>query len=457
MQSNWSNKKKWFIISPFIAFIVFKISSFPVYIDEATTFLEYSSQGFWTTLTTYNEPNNHVFFSLLATLAVKLPIDPLIAMRLINLVLSIICLSLLYDFLKKKFSETSTLIAFTFFVFSYAYTFYSIFARGYLLIILFTLISFLLIDKIQDKFEFRFYFLFGLVTTLGFFTIPIYLYVSLSFGIILIIQFWKDKKKLMTFIITYFISGIGVFILYLPIIYFNGIKSITNNEYSQPKLKSEVIDFLKTSWFGFYDKIFGVQSGLIFMALIGISMFHLIRKNTNKQIDINLLVFLIIPFLGVYFQNVIPGFRTWIYVLVPITIALASYIENYEKNVNENLKWLTTVLLLVTIPIIQVKIFNKSNPYAGRENDIEANRIARFLKSIPERRNLLFLDGKKDYDIVIYLFERERNRKNNKIFFDHNLEKQPKNTIIISKKAISSSNKIVLIKKFKTKFIYKLM
>ena len=153
----------------------------------------------------------------------------------------------------------------------------------------------------------------------------------------------------------------------------------------------------------------------------------------------------------------IPGFRTWIYVLVPITIALASYIGHYEKYISKNLKLIITVLLIVIIPLIQIKIFNKSNPYAGHENDIEANKIALFLKSISAQKNLLFLDGRKDYDNVIYLFERERNGKQNKIFFDDNYEKQPKNTIIISKKEISVSNKIVLIKKFKTKFIYKLV
>jgi hypothetical protein len=454
-----SNKKKWFIIIPFVTFIAYKIGSFPVYIDEATTYLEYSSLGFWTTLTTYNEPNNHVFFSLLTALTLKTPIDPLISMRLTNLVFSIICLSLLYDFLRKKFSEASTLIGFIFFVSNYAFMFYSIFARGYLLIILFTLLSFILIDKIQNKYSIQTYIYFGIITFLGFFTIPIYLYVSLSMSIIILIQFIRNKKKILMFILIYFLSGIIVFLLYLPIIYYNGIKSITQNEYTKSKTFSEIIEFLKSSWFGFYDKIFGVKSGFIFLAFVVISLFHLIRKQSNRQIDVNLFVFLMLPFFAVLIQKVIPGYRTWTYILVPLTISLTSYIERYKNLFSEKSNKIVIIFLVLIIPLIQIRTFNKSNPNSGHPNDIEANKIATFLFSISEKNNLFFLDGSKDYDAVIYLFERERERKGkqNKIYFNDNYSNQPKNTILISKNEISNSNKIILIKKFKNKLIYKIV
>jgi hypothetical protein len=166
-----------------------------------------------------------------------------------------------------------------------------------------------------------------------------------------------------------------------------------------------------------------------------------------------------LPFFAVLIQKVIPGYRTWTYILVPLTISLTSYIERYKNLFSEKSNKIVIIFLVLIIPLIQIRTFNKSNPNSGHPNDIEANKIATFLFSISEKNNLFFLDGSKDYDAVIYLFERERERKGkqNKIYFNDNYSNQPKNTILISKNEISNSNKIILIKKFKNKLIYKIV
>jgi hypothetical protein len=77
-----SNTIIYLILIIFSVFNIIKKLNFPVYIDEASTYIDYTSKGLWISLSKYYEPNNHVFFSLIVTLFQKLPIDPLLAMRI---------------------------------------------------------------------------------------------------------------------------------------------------------------------------------------------------------------------------------------------------------------------------------------------------------------------------------------------------------------------------------------
>ena len=439
------------ILIIYLIFIISKIDLFPVYIDEATTFVDYTSKGFWISLSKYYEPNNHVFFSLLITLFQKLPIDPLIAMRIPNILIGTVSIGILYYYLKNKYSISTTLICIILFSFSYSVLFYSIFARGYLTIIACTLITFFLLEKIEKDARNKYFILLGTITTIGFFTIPIYLYVTLTFVCIILLRFRKNARILKRLFWTYLITGLFVILLYLPIILTNGLDALIKNKYNTQKSINEILEFLTNSWIGFYDKIWGIQTGLLMFFLIISASILLIKYRSERRVAIEFLIAITLPFLFVILHKVIPGFRTWTYIIIPMIFLIAALTEVCVNILSNNLKYPATIIICSFSILTQLYIFNKSHPIAGHPNDIQANKIANYLmKSFPTNK-INFEDGRKDYDAVIYLFEHKRMHLNNNVSFKVIPQKEI-NVVSINKFKKSSKHKVL--QKFSSKIIY---
>ena len=57
-----SNKYLLVLIIPIFASVFYALKM-PVSYDEAWTFLNFTNKGFFTSITSYDDPNNHVLFS----------------------------------------------------------------------------------------------------------------------------------------------------------------------------------------------------------------------------------------------------------------------------------------------------------------------------------------------------------------------------------------------------------
>jgi hypothetical protein len=446
-----SNTILYLILIIFSFFNIIKNLNFPVYIDEATTYIDYTSKGLWISLSKYYEPNNHVFFSLIVALFQKLPIDPLIAMRIPNILLGILTISILYHYLKTKYSIWTTMICTVFFSFSYTVLFYSIFARGYLTIIACTLITFILLEKIEKIEKNKYFLLLGITTIIGFFTIPIYLYVTLTFVSIILLRFKKNIQLLKRFFWTYLVSGSFIILLYLPIILTNGLDALIKNKYNTQKTSNEIFEFLTNGWVGFYDKIWGVQTGLLMFFLIISTIILLIKYRSERRVAIEFLIAITLPFLFVILHKVIPGFRTWTYIIIPMIFLIASLTEICINMLSINLKYPVTIIICSFSILTQLYIFNKSHPIAGHPNDVQANKIANYLVKTFPTSKINFEDGRKDYDAVIYLFEHKRMHLNNKVSFKLIPQKEI-NVVSINKFKKSSNHRVL--QKFSNKIVY---
>ena len=115
------------------AFFMFQ----PMRLDEAYTFLYYLNVGrdpFY-----YNVPNNHVFHTLLAKIAVLIGgMEPLV-IRFPAFVAGVLCIPVIYFVAKSFNKKTGLLAALGMAVFPYMIL-YSTMARGYSLIVLLTLL-----------------------------------------------------------------------------------------------------------------------------------------------------------------------------------------------------------------------------------------------------------------------------------------------------------------------------
>lgn len=399
----------------YIAFIMYKTFRFPVYIDEAATYNDYVSKGFWGAMSSYKEPNNHVLYSLLLVLFSKLPIDILIAMRLVNLLLGVTSVYLMFISLLKKYTIEIVYIGLCFFAFSYFILFYSIFARGYMLLILCTISLFYILDKLKDSTQFqkKQVLYFSLVSCIGFCTIPIFLYIYASFCFIIFLRFLGKvySKTLITpFLISAVLTSFIVILFYLPILMHDGIDSIVNNKWTKTVTHKDVINYLAVGWKGFYDKIFGVRSFLIVIGLILLGIYFYFKKRDRRLLLIEYFSFILLPFVFIFLHKVIPGTRTWSYLIVPFTFVIAFFLnELFTTNYFIKFKkwYIIACILLLSV---QVTIFNKTHPIAGLQNDYYYENIARFLVD-KHPSNIFFENGKSAYESVLYTFYKKTNTK----------------------------------------------
>ncbi len=362
-----------FSLGLYIGYSIFHIFYFPIYIDETETFLYFTSKGFLTSATYYPYPNNHIFFSLISNLFTYLPFDPLICLRLPNLLFGIISSILIYGFIRSKYGHKIAVIPHLFFTFSYFIAFYSVFARGYMLIILVTIICFICIEKLKNSFESKYLICYSIFSVIGFYTIPVFLYVSVSFILYLGTLFLNDKYKLLQLIKYHIIIAIVTFLLYCPIIYYNGIDAIINNQWTKKIDFNEIISFFKTNAIGMYDKILGVNS-LYILIIYFLYIIFLLKKKYENSLIYFILIFFTLPFIFILVQHVIPGTRTWSYLIVPFVIGITLIFSWVLKFVKLNKFFIYSIGLFIIL--IQMLIFLKSHPKAALEKDFIASKLS---------------------------------------------------------------------------------
>ena len=415
---NYKCKNSFFLfvlIFVFCFFTLSKIVYFPVYIDEAATYNDYVSKGFWGALSSYKEPNNHVLYSLLLVFFTKLPVDSLIAMRLLNVVLAVSSILLMYRYLRKKYAVEIVFISLFFFAFSYYFLFYAIFARGYMLLILCTISIFIVLDEInQSSKKTKQFIYFSLISWVGFCTIPIFLYIYLSFLLIIGIRFLTkvySVSLLLPFILSSFLTIIGIFLFYLPILLNDGMDAIINNKWTVILTYQDVSNYLSSAWLGFYDKIFGIRSYWIMALLLLFGVYYFIKRKENWAFLIQHFSLIFLPFVFIFLHKVIPGSRTWSYLIVPFTLIIAFYLQELllTKQISHYKKFFPIVCFLMLF--LQISIFNRSHPLVGYKNDFYYGKVTQFLIKKQDCK-IVFYNGPSSYESVLYTFYKKTTHNN---------------------------------------------
>ena len=359
-----------FFLSLYLIYGVFHILYFPLFIDEALTFNGYASQNLITIISNYEEPNNHIFFSLIAHFFNYLPFPTLFNLRLPNLLIGLIASLLFYFTLRSKYNHKISIIPHLFFTFCYFFNFYSVFARGYMLIILATIICYFCIEKLVNHFNTKYLLIYSITSIIGFYTIPVFLYVSSTFILYLFINFYNKKNQLFILFKYHILIAITVLILYMPIIMYNGIDSLINNEWTKKIPTIEIIEGFKNgTLLNMYDKITGLRSWLI-MSFFFITLVFFYFRNASyiekKDIQFVILSFTL-PFVFIFAQHVIPGTRTWCYLIIPFSIGIGIIINRVLNFIAfPNSLILTGGIFVIAINIY---IFRKSHPSAAKDLD----------------------------------------------------------------------------------------
>jgi len=148
----------------------------PLTHDEAYMYNAFASRSLWHMVSDYHLPNNHVLLSIIIKIVTGLLGNHVWTLRLPTIIVGALMVPASYFFAKRFYSrETAILSSILIAVFPILVK-YSVWARGYVIIGLITLILITLADYVRIKKNRFAWLLIGLFSALGFFTIPIMLF-----------------------------------------------------------------------------------------------------------------------------------------------------------------------------------------------------------------------------------------------------------------------------------------
>jgi hypothetical protein len=216
----------------FIAFVIRFLFLFqPIGYDEAFSFLLFSSKPLSIALSNYLSPNNHLLHTFFVHIFFKLFGPAPAIIRLPAFFAGILIIWANYAWVKRIYDKNSALISSALLAASSILVEYSSNARGYTLMILFSILALSSAHKLISSQLQRGYLWFIISSALGFYIIPTFIYpfsvciAILSFYIIS--EFRKSSQINITpLLISLFVVALLTILLYLPI--FLNIQKVFN-------------------------------------------------------------------------------------------------------------------------------------------------------------------------------------------------------------------------------------
>jgi hypothetical protein len=313
---------------------VFKLYCLPLFFlhtDEITSYLYMVERGAPVVMSYYPGPNNHILYLLVVCIFKPFVEDPFYLMKLPAWGISVAVSWVFFICLKKYFRFSLALMGMLLLSLAPSVFLYSVFGRGYILMLLFSMLSFFATLQIIKNRNLRMYWhLYVLSGILGCYTLVTFVYPQLALGavILLILISEKEYKLLKTFSCYHLVLGFGVLLLYLPVFVFSGLSSIIANPWVQRISWQD-------AWSGFPELVKGALEYITHAGSIGmvaalvlfvLSIYLLIRSGRKKEAFL-LFSFLVLPFVIVLLQRVTPFDRVWMYLVFPFCICLLILIE----------------------------------------------------------------------------------------------------------------------------------
>lgn len=348
---------KYLIFIP-ISMTIFCSIAFPVNIDEAFTYTSFTVKSPLTIITSYPAPNNHILYSLLTKLTSYISFfSPLFSLRLPNLVVHFITYILVFSIIKRIYNEKSAVLIVGIYSTLFMSIYFSYLSRGYGLINLFFIITFFSVYKILvQNTSLKHWVIFSIFSVLGFYTMPSFLYPFLALNAIIFLNNYRLYLQQIIFNILILFT---VFLLYSPIIIFEGLDAIINNEYVKPIPREIVLSELPGFFSKAINEIFGLNFVVFIIIILSISISNLIILKQKFEI-ISSLVFCLLPFIILGIHSVIPFSRTFnYYAFIFVFIPIISFTKQLQMISKKNILMLVIFLQI----ILSINFFHKIRSY----------------------------------------------------------------------------------------------
>lgn len=293
--------------------------------DEGFTYYHYIQKSFLVIISYYDYPNNHILHSLLSKFSCELFGYSIVGLRIPALISGILLVVLTFIYTSKTYGKITGLLAMSFVAFSPFFISYSCNARGYGLLAVLFILGLYAIEKIQKQNTSFGWVLFVSIQIIGFYTIPVMLYISIFLYLILLLSklFFKNKSySYKQLISSAFIVVIASLFLYMPVGVLMGPDFIISNRFISPKSIGLIISHISNNGASTYLNYFFKDTSIILKSVILLAVFIIfIQKKRFKLYFLSILILLIFTLI---FQRVIPPIRTFSFLIILIYIS-ASY------------------------------------------------------------------------------------------------------------------------------------
>jgi hypothetical protein len=297
--------------------------------DEGYTFAVFSSTSLFNIVTNYHLPNNHVLNSLLIYFSTHLfGIQPW-AVRLPTLLAGLLLIPATFKLASQIYDKYTALLSAILITILPGAILYSTRARGYSLVALFTVLSFIIANYIIENKNLFAWSLLILFSALGFYSVPVMLF---PFGIIFVWLFFENLftppgpyGSKLNFLKYWFLAGLStatlVLILYTPIFIYSGADKVFANQWVSPAPWSGYISSIPSqAWISLYDWTYGLSSFWVILLAVGFCLslvFH--KKISRNRFPLQIAAFLWITALFLI-QRPQPTSKIWIFLQAPFVI-----------------------------------------------------------------------------------------------------------------------------------------
>lgn len=320
----------WLAFSLITSLKLYFVFEFPLLLDEVFTYIFFVDKGFLVSMAYYPGPNNHIFFSLVGVISdfffQNIFTEPVFALRLISCLAVLFCSLFLFAWLKVKNDFWIAFYAFLCFHFSIPVFLYGILGRGYALQLIFICVAaFAALKMIENPKSNFSHLIFILSSVLGFYTIPTFLYPFGAFCVFLFLEKQFFNIYIWIDLITIVILTV---MLYLPIILFNGLQSISGNSWVLAMNFNDFMQKLPVYLLEIGDFFFPNFAWLFWILIFAMFLGNLsITKPLKIEIKL-LFCFVFISFLMLLFQRLQPFVRVWTYWSIVLIWLLALVLQN---------------------------------------------------------------------------------------------------------------------------------
>ena len=305
-----------------------------VAMDEAFSWLFFASQGVFVTVSNYPVPNNHVFYNLCSIFWSNFVGDQILAMRLTSILAFWGLLLLIFYYFLKTTNFPTALFALMLIGLGFSQAVFAVQGRGYMLVALCFLVALWSLQAYLQNYHKGYLIVFMKACFVGFWTIPVFLYVFLSFYAYLLFVVWRKKKQRKLFIDWFGVGvliGALVYLCYCPILMYSGFSALAGNENVSPKTYD-------SAWFFGYILSISLRESVIYVvslpkyvsfvvfSCLGIALLVLARKTQDKNFQFLwnfLLVSLPITFLVICLMQAFPFYRVWTYYAIFLAVLVA--------------------------------------------------------------------------------------------------------------------------------------
>jgi 4-amino-4-deoxy-L-arabinose transferase-like glycosyltransferase len=365
----------------------------PMRYDEAFSFTYYASKPLALGLSDYSYPNNHLFHTFLVHLAYLAFGNQPWVIRLPALIAGIVLIPASYLMARMFYNEHAALLSAGVIASSSVLVEYSTNARGYTLMCLIFLLVLAIGTFLIKEANLATSISLGVMSAMGFYTIPIMLY---PFGIVavwlLLANIYEEthvpRRLLFHHLsISFGVGGILTFILYLPVFFSSGLKSVFANRFVLSKAWDDFLVQFPPSLLSVWnqwdrDVPFGISVLLVIGFFVSL-IFH--RRLSHYRVPlVAAVVAWLVPILAV--QRVVPFERVWLFLFPLFVVVASSGVIDFFRLVELNavMKSLAVATLSLTVSFwLAFGTLSSQSVYYSNETGTfrDAEAMAIFLKS----------------------------------------------------------------------------